>query len=70
MLVDDDRVPLLLREGFLFPAAAPIEAPAEERVVAERVGTSSWYDIKRGSEVLDRVQGQAKAEARAAELNA
>lgn len=34
-----------------------------------RVGTSSWYDIKRGGEVLDRVQGQAKAEARAAELS-
>lgn len=37
-------------------------------VTLRRVATSSWYDIVRGDEVLDRVQGKANAEARAKEL--
>lgn len=37
-------------------------------VVPHRVGTSSWYDLKRGDEVLDRVLGKANAEKRAVEL--
>lgn len=43
--------------------------PAPAKFTIERVGTSSWYNVLRNGEVVERVNGTAAAERRAEELS-